>query len=88
MTTKAGGVSITLDRADTVHLLDETWVPDDQEQAEDRIHRASRMHQVTCYYYRTKSTIEEEIADLTAEKADVNEAILDRRRNGYKASKI
>ena len=86
MTTKAGGVSITLDQADTVHILDETWVPDDQEQAEDRIHRASRMHQVTCYYYRTRGTVETEIAELTAEKADVNDNILDIRRNGYKAT--
>lgn len=86
MTTKAGGVSITLDMADTVHLLDETWVPDDQEQAEDRIHRASRMHQVTCYYYRTRKTIEEEIADLVGQKEEVNNNILDVRRNGYKAT--
>lgn len=86
MTTKSGGVSITLDRADTVHILDETWVPDDQEQAEDRIHRASRMHQVTCYYYRSRGTIEEEIKDLTTEKANVNDVILDIRRQSYKAS--
>jgi len=85
MTTKAGGVSITLDRADTVHILDETWVPDDQEQAEDRIHRASRMHQVTCYYYRTRGTVDEQIQDLTSFKASVNEAVLDLRRQGYRA---
>jgi len=85
MTTKAGGVSITLDRADTVHILDETWVPDDQEQAEDRIHRASRMHQVTCYYYRTRNTVDEQIQNLTAYKASVNDAILDIRRQGYRA---
>lgn len=86
MTTQAGGVSITLDRADTVHILDETWVPDDQEQAEDRIHRASRMHQVTCYYYRTEDTVDVEIAQLAGDKASGNEKILDIRRNGYKAT--
>jgi hypothetical protein len=64
MTTTAGGVAITLDRADTVHILDETWVPDDQEQFEDRAHRASRMHQVTVYYYRSKDTVEEDIYKL------------------------
>lgn len=86
MTTKAGGVSITLDRADTVHILDETWVPDDQEQAEDRIHRASRMHQVTCYYYRSNDTVDVEIRELAGEKEVTNRTILDIHRQGYKAT--
>jgi SNF2 family DNA or RNA helicase len=86
MTTTAGGVSITLDRADTVHILDETWVPDDQEQFADRAHRASRMHQVTVYTYRSLNTVEEYIKKLVDEKADVNVDILDLRRNGFRAN--
>jgi len=86
MTTTAGGVSITLDRADTVHILDETWVPDDQEQLEDRIHRASRMHQVTCYYYRSKDTVEEHIHKVTQNKSAINREILDIRRQGFRAN--
>jgi SNF2 family DNA or RNA helicase len=86
MTTTAGGVSITLDRADTVHILDETWVPDDQEQLADRAHRASRMHQVTVYTYRSNNTIEQYIHELTSEKAAVNRQILDLRRNGFRAN--
>lgn len=85
MVTTAGGVSITLDRADTVHILDETWVPDDQEQLEDRIHRASRMHQVTCYYYRSRGTVEEDIEELNVDKANINREILDVRRKGFRA---
>lgn len=85
MTTTAGGVSITLDRADTVHILDETWVPDDQEQFADRAHRASRMHQVTVYTYRSKKTIEQYIQEVTIDKAKINRSILDLRRNGFKA---
>lgn len=80
MTTTAGGVAITLDRASTVIFMDETWVPDEQEQAEDRVHRGSRMHQVTVYYLRSKGTIEEMIADRVREKADLNELVLDIRR--------
>jgi SNF2 family DNA or RNA helicase len=87
ISTLAGGVSITLDRADTVHILDETWVPDDQEQLEDRIHRASRIHQVTCFYYRTRNTIEEYIKQVNDDKAFTNENILDLRRNGLRAVK-
>lgn len=80
MTTTAGGVSITLDRADSMHILDETWNPDDQLQLEDRIHRGSRNHQVTVYYYRSKETIEEEIARTTEFKALNNTNILDFHR--------
>lgn len=87
LSTLAGGVSITLDRADTVHIMDETWVPDDQEQLEDRIHRASRIHQVTCFYYRSRDTIEQYIKDVNDEKAFTNESILDTRRNGFRALK-
>jgi SNF2 family DNA or RNA helicase len=67
--TKAGGVAITLDRADELVFLDETWTPDDQEQVEDRIHRVSRMHNVTIWYLRSLGTVEEAIAldNLTAD---------------------
>lgn len=85
MTTKTGGVSINLDMADSIHFMDETWEPDDQEQVEDRIHRASRIHQVTCYYYRTRDTIEEYIQNMNIGKQSVNHTILDLRRKGLRA---
>lgn len=87
VSTLAGGVAITLDRADTVHVIDETWVPDDQEQLVDRVHRASRIHQVTAYYYRSRDTIEQYVKEVTDEKAFTNDNILDLRRNGFKATR-
>lgn len=86
MTTTAGGVSITLDRASNVFIMDETWDPDDQEQAEDRCHRASRIHQVTVYYLRLKGSIEETIADTTGTKFARNVRVLDARRFKQKES--
>lgn len=87
LNTMAGGTAITLDRADSVHLLDETWVPDNQEQVEDRVHRASRMdHQVRVYYYRMRDTIEEYIQKLVADKQMNNKTILDLRRRMQKAA--
>lgn len=80
MTTTAGGVSITLDRANTVFIVDETWDPDDQEQAEDRVHRASRMHQVTIYRFRSTGTIEEAIEKTNWSKSMSNKRVLDLRR--------
>lgn len=78
--TTAGGVSLTLDRADYVHLIDEMWSPDDDEQAEDRAHRVSRIHQVTVFIYRSVGTIDEDIAVSKADKKESHEIILDVRR--------
>lgn len=86
MNVAAGGVSITLDKASTVIFLDETWNPDDQEQAEDRVHRASRIHQVSIYYIRSLETIEQMIQERVLDKATINRDILDLRRMGLKAT--
>lgn len=86
MTIQAGGVAITLDRADNVHILDETWVPDNQEQFADRVFNASRSHQVGVYVYRSKNTVEEYIKGVNEEKASVNNDVLDLRRQGFRAS--
>lgn len=87
MTTTAGGVAITLDRADNVHILDETWMPDDQEQLADRVFNASRMHQVGVYVYRARGTVEEQIQETNIDKAKINREILDLRRQGFRANR-
>jgi SNF2 family DNA or RNA helicase len=78
--TTAGGVALTLDAADTAHFIDEPWAPDTQEQAEDRLHRVSRIHQVTIYHYRARETIDETKHEVAQEKHDAHELILDVRR--------
>lgn len=84
MTTTAGGTAITLDRADTMHVMDETWDPDDQAQVEDRIHRLSRIHQVTAFYYRSKGTIEEDIHVTTSEKEWTGAMVMDVLREKHR----
>jgi SNF2 family DNA or RNA helicase len=81
LNTKAGGVSLTLDRADDVVILDELDDPDAQEQVEDRAHRVSRMHQVFIHYVRSKDTIEVDIATVVGEKEHDQKALMDGRRN-------
>lgn len=78
--TQAGGVSLTLDMADTAHMLDEMWAPDENEQAEDRIHRASRIHQVTILQYRTPNSIDAYRREVAQDKRDDHRLILDVRR--------
>jgi hypothetical protein len=85
MTTTAGGVAITLDRADTCIFMDETWDPGDQEQASDRIILANKSKQVAVYTIRSNKTIEEYIERVLLGKENVNKVILDLRRQGLRA---
>ena len=78
--TSAGGVSLTLDAADTAHFIEPSWAPDEAEQAEDRIHRASRIHQVMIYTYIATDTIDEYITETAFEKDEQHVRILDVRR--------
>lgn len=80
LNTKAGGVALTLDRADDIVILDETFIPDDQTQVEDRIHRVSRMHNVTVHYVRSIGTIEEAIARKTIDRDNLQKQLLDGSR--------
>jgi SNF2 family DNA or RNA helicase len=80
LNTKAGGVSITLDAADEMHIMDEDPDPGVNEQLEDRIHRASRNHQVTIYYYRTVGSIDYKKAHEVEYRRKVQHAVLDGRR--------
>lgn len=82
LTTTAGGVSINLDMADNVVIMDETWNPDDQTQAINRAHRASRIHTVTVRYLRCNGTIESDVLTTNNRKRNINDVLLDRYRKG------
>lgn len=85
---KAGGVALTLDSADYVVFLDESSIPDTDEQAEDRAHRISRMHNVTVYKLRMLDTIEEEVAYIAAARQDVQRYLLDGARGVEYAKQV
>jgi non-specific serine/threonine protein kinase len=75
----AGGVALNLDNAESVHMMDETWNPDDTTQLTDRGHRFTGL---TVYTYRSQGTIEEYIEQIGIEKGYINKMILDLRRQG------
>lgn len=81
MTTTAGGVAITLNQSEAIIIMDETWVPDDQIQAEER----NRENTAVIYYIRTKGTIEEYVLQLNLDKRNVNDLVLDIHRMRLKA---
>jgi SNF2 family DNA or RNA helicase len=76
----AGGLSITLDAADEMHIMDEMADPGANEQLEDRIHRASRIHHVLIAYYRSPGTIEHRRAHDVEYRRRLQQALLDGRR--------
>lgn len=80
LNTMAGGVSLTLDAADDVIFLDESWIPDDDEQVQDRAHRVSRMHQVTIWNLRSVGTIDETIGATASGRDAIQKKLLDGRR--------
>lgn len=80
LNTKSGGVSLTLDMADDVVVCDQTWIPDDQEQVEDRAHRVSRNHNVTVWNLASLGTIDEAVALTNAAREDAIFSILEGQR--------
>jgi SNF2 family DNA or RNA helicase len=65
---KAGGEAITLDAADEMVIIDQPWLSDEDEQLTARIHRVSRIHQVTVYRLASTETVDEWMAGITEEQ--------------------
>ena len=79
------GTALTLDRAESVHILDETWNPDDQEQMESRAEPTTEelmaeRSDLGVYYYRSRRSIDEYIQKVLQGKDLNNRTILDLRR--------
>ena len=53
LSTRAGGLGINLQTADTVILFDSDWNPQADLQAQDRAHRIGQTKQVNVYRYVT-----------------------------------
>jgi len=61
LSTRAGGLGITLTAADTVIFYDNDWNPTMDSQAADRAHRIGQNKTVHVYRLVTKNTVEERI---------------------------
>jgi SNF2 family DNA or RNA helicase len=80
LNTKSGGLSLTLDAADDVVVCDQTWIPDDQEQVENRAYGRERDHDVTIWNLCSLGTIDEDIAQVNLEREGDIFAVLDSAR--------
>jgi SNF2 family DNA or RNA helicase len=69
LNTYAGGEAITLDACcDDMIFTDLPWTSDQAEQVESRIHRVSRVHNVTVYRLMSRGTIDEWMAGTNDEQ--------------------
>lgn len=77
---KAGGTAITLDTASRMIFISETRIPDQQVQAEDRIHRVSNPRHCEYYYLRTLGTVDVGTALVNQQALHDTQRLLDVRR--------
>lgn len=83
LNTQAGGVALTLDAGEDMVFLDETHVPDDQEQAEGRIDNRRpevRVVQRRYWYLKSLGSIDEAIARTNMARDADQKQHLDGRR--------
>lgn len=83
LNTKAGGSAITLDGADEMVFLDQTWIPDDQEQAEGRIDNRRPEEKIVQRRYRylySRGTIDAGIALVNQARGLTGHELMDGRR--------
>ena len=76
ISTRAGGLGITLTAADTVILYDSDWNPTADLQAQDRAHRIGQTKPVRVYRLLTRGTVEERILQRAEQKLFVNAIVM------------
>lgn len=77
MSVQAGGVGLTLTRANHVFHFDHWWNPATARQAEGRAHRIGQKQTVFVYDIYTTNTIEERIYKLLQSKQALFDAVID-----------
>lgn len=76
LSTRAGGLGLNLQSADTVILFDSDWNPQMDLQAQDRAHRIGQKSEVRVFRLVTNSWIEEEILAKAAFKMNLDEIFI------------
>ncbi|KAJ2377751.1 chromatin remodeling complex Adenosinetriphosphatase, partial [Coemansia sp. RSA 2603] len=80
LTTRAGGLGITLTAADTVCIFDSDWNPQADLQAMDRAHRIGQTKQVYVYRFITEDTVEEKVLERAMQKLRLDQLVIQQGR--------
>lgn len=81
LSTRAGGVGLNLTAADTVIIYDSDWNPQQDIQAQARVHRIGQQKNVMIYRLVTRNTYESEMFDRASKKLGLDQAVLSRMQN-------
>ncbi|EIM84752.1 uncharacterized protein STEHIDRAFT_122727 [Stereum hirsutum FP-91666 SS1] len=76
LSTRAGGLGITLTAADTVIFYDQDWNPQMDLQAQDRAHRIGQTRPVLVFRLVSKHTIESKIMERASEKRQLEAMVI------------
>ncbi|BFZ63925.1 chromatin remodeling complex Adenosinetriphosphatase [Saitoella coloradoensis] len=86
LTTRAGGLGITLNTADNVVLFDSDWNPQADLQAMDRAHRIGQKKQVYVYRFVTENSVEEKVLERAAHKLRLDQLVIQQQRTSAKTN--
>ena len=87
LSTRAGGMGITLTAADTAIIYDSDWNPQNDLQAMARCHRIGQTKEVKVYRLVTKATYEQSLFETSSKKYGLDEAVLGGGEGGFGAGK-
>ena len=76
LSTKAGGLGINLQTADTVVIFDSDWNPANDQQAADRAYRIGQKNSVKVIRMLTNTAIEQKMLDITRNKKTMNDKVI------------
>ncbi|KAH7108397.1 transcription regulator [Auriculariales sp. MPI-PUGE-AT-0066] len=76
LSTRAGGLGINLETADTVIIFDSDWNPQNDLQAMARAHRIGQKSHVNIYRFVAKDTMEEDVLERAKKKMVLEYAII------------
>ena len=80
LSTRAGGLGINLQTADTCILYDSDWNPQQDLQAQDRCHRLGQKKPVNVYRLVSQNTIEEKIVERAQQKLKLDAMVVQQGR--------
>ncbi|CAF1118722.1 unnamed protein product [Adineta steineri] len=76
LSTRAGGLGLNLQTADTVVIFDSDWNPHQDLQAQDRAHRIGQVNEVRVLRLMTVNSVEEKILAAARYKLNVDEKVI------------
>ena len=88
LSTRAGGLGINLQTADTVIIYDSDWNPQADLQAQDRAHRIGQKKPVQVFRFVTEDTVEVKVLERAQQKLKLDAMVVQQGRLQEKEKKM